>query len=88
MTSYQKKIESHLTNFIVYDLETHNTDRARPYNMTFCRLSKIAGRHNRDLTPDENDKCKKDTIASMADDYIGNALDFCLKLKGDERRLK
>ena len=28
-----KKIESHLTNFIVYDLETHNTDRARPYNM-------------------------------------------------------
>ena len=30
-----KKIESHLTNFNVYDLETHNTDRARPYNMTF-----------------------------------------------------
>ena len=25
-----KKIHSHLTNFIVYDLETHNTDRARP----------------------------------------------------------
>ena len=24
-----KKIESHLTNFIVYDLETHNTDRAK-----------------------------------------------------------
>ena len=30
-----KKNDSHLTNFIVYDLETHNTDRARPYNMTF-----------------------------------------------------
>ena len=30
-----KKIESHLTNFIVYDLETHNTDRAGPYNSTF-----------------------------------------------------
>ena len=29
-----KKLESHLTNFIVYDLETHNTDRARPY--AFC----------------------------------------------------
>ena len=39
-----KKIKSHLTNFIVYDFETHNTDRARPYNMTFYRLSKIAGR--------------------------------------------
>ena len=48
-----KKIESHLTNFIVYDLETHNTDRARPYNMTFHRLSKIAGRYERDPTPQE-----------------------------------
>ena len=25
-----QKIESHLTLFFVYDLETHNTDRARP----------------------------------------------------------
>ena len=44
---------SHLTNFIVYDLETHNTDRARPYNMTFYRLSKIAGRYERDPTQEE-----------------------------------
>ena len=51
-----KKIESHLTNFIVYDLETHNTDRARPYNMTFYRLSKIAGRYNRDPTQEELEK--------------------------------
>ena len=54
-----KKIESHLANFIVYDLETHNTDRARPNNMTFYRLSKLAGRYNRDLTPYEIEKCKK-----------------------------
>ena len=26
-----KKNEPHLTTFIVYDLETHNTERARPY---------------------------------------------------------
>ena len=31
-----KKIDSHLTNFNVYDLETHNTDRARPYVFCFC----------------------------------------------------
>ena len=37
-----KKIESHLTNFIVNDLETHNTDRARPYCISFYRLSKIS----------------------------------------------
>ena len=45
-----KKTESHLTNFIEYDLETHNTDSARPYKMTFYRLSKIAGRYERDPT--------------------------------------
>ena len=43
------KIDSHLTNFIVYDLETHNTDRAKPYNMTFYQLSKIAGRYEQIL---------------------------------------
>ena len=45
-----KKIESHPTNFIVYYLETPNTDRARPYNMTFYQLGKLAGRYNLDLT--------------------------------------
>ena len=32
-----KKIESHLTNFFVYDLETHNVHRARPYCISFYR---------------------------------------------------
>ena len=53
-----KKIESHLTIFVVYDLETHNTDRARPYCLSFYRLSKLAGRYNRDLTPYVTDKKK------------------------------
>ena len=53
------KTESHLTNFIVDDLETHNTDRARPYVFCFHRLSKLAGRYNRNLTHDEIQKCKK-----------------------------
>ena len=54
-----KKIESHLTNFIVYDLEFHNTDRTKPYNMTFYRLSKISGRYKRDLTVDQLNKSKR-----------------------------
>ena len=37
-----KKTDPHLTNFVVYDLETHNTDRARPYCISFYRLSKIS----------------------------------------------
>ena len=81
-----KKIESHLTNFIVYDPETHNTDRARPYVFCFYRLSKLAGRYNRDLTPDELEKCRKDTIAFDGDNCVAKALDFCLKLKGEERK--
>ena len=71
-----KKIESHLTNFIVYDLETHNTNRARPYNMTFYRLSKIAGRYNRDPTFEELQKSIDDTIAFSGDNCINNALDY------------
>ena len=83
-----KKVESHLNNFIVYDLETHNTDRARPYNMTFYRLSKITGRYERDTTQEELQKSTKDTIAFAGDNCINNAFDFCLKLKGEERTVK
>ena len=50
--------ESHLTDFIIYDLETHNTDKTRPFVLCFYRSSKIAGRYNRDLTPFEMEKCK------------------------------
>ena len=82
-----KKIESHLTIFIVYDLETHNTDRARSYNMTFYRLSKIAGRYDRDPTQEVLKKSIDDTIALAGDNCINNALDFCLKLKGEERKV-
>ena len=83
-----KKIESHLTNFITYDLETHNTDRARPYVFCFYRLSKLAGRHNRDLNPAEIQKCRIDTIAFDGYDCVSKALDFCIKVKGEERKVK
>ena len=82
-----KKLESHLTIFIVYDLETHNTDRARPYCISFYRISKIAGRYIRDLTPYEIDKCEKDTLVFDGDDCTSKVLDFCLKLRADERRI-
>ena len=83
-----KKIESHLSNFIVYDLAAHNTDKARPYVFSFYRLSKLAGRYNRDLTPDEVEKCREDTIAFDGGNCVEKALDFCLKLKGEEYKDK
>ena len=70
-----KKTESHLTNFFVYDLETHNKDRARPYVFCFYRLSKLAGIYNRDLTKAEIEKCKNDTIAFDGDNCVEKALD-------------
>ena len=56
--------------------------------MTFYRLSKIAGGYERDPTPEELQKSIDDTIAFAGDKCIGNALDFCLKLKGEERKVK
>ena len=56
--------------------------------MTFYRLSKIAGRYERDPTFEELQKPINDTIAFAGDNCIGNALDFCLKIKGEERKVK
>ena len=56
--------------------------------MNFYRLSKIAGRYERDPTQEEFKKSIDDTTAFAGDNCIGNALDFCLKLKGDERKVK
>ena len=51
-------------------------------------MSELSGRYNRDLTPDEIDKCKKDTSVFGGDNCINKALDFLLKLKGEERKVK
>ena len=72
----------------MYDPETHNTDRARPYIMTFCRLSKIAGRYERDPTQEEFKKSIEGTIVFAEDNCINNALDFCLKLKRAKQKVK
>ena len=77
-----------MTNFITCDLETDNTDRARPYVFCFYRSNKISGRYNRDLTPSELEKCRTDTIAFHGDNCVNKTLGFCLKLKGEERKVK
>ena len=81
-----KKIELHLANFITYVLETHNTDKGRHYVFCFYRLRKLACRYNRNLTHDEIQKCNNDTIAFDGDECVTEALDFCLKLRGQERK--
>ena len=82
-----KKIETQSTNFIVYDPETHNSDRARPYKTAFCRLSKLAAKYNLDLTQDEISRCKKDTLVFDGDNFLSNTLDCFGRIKGEERKV-
>ena len=56
--------------------------------MTFYWISKLAGRYNRDLTPYEIVKCKKDTLVFDGDICVGNALDVLLDFKSKERKVK
>ena len=77
-----------MTNFNVYDLEKHNTDKRRHYVLCFYRLSILVGRYNRDFTLDEKDEGKKDTIAFDGDNCVEKALDFCLKLKREQYKDK
>ena len=51
-------------------------------------MSKFAGRYNRDLTPSEIEKCRKETIAFDGDKCVEKALKFCLKLKGEKYKDK
>ena len=69
-----KNFVSHLTKIIVCDLETHDTDRARPYCSSFYQLSKVAGRYNRNLSTYRIEKCKKDTFAFDGDSCISKVL--------------
>ena len=54
-----EKIQSQLTNMLLYDIETFNTDRAVLYANCIYRLSKLSGKYYRDLTQREYEKYKK-----------------------------
>ena len=83
-----KEIESQLINFLVYDLEAHNTDSARPYCISFNRLSKVAANYNLGSTREEIDRGRKDTVVFEEENFIIKALRFLFKLKCEERQVK
>ena len=57
--------------------------------MAINRLSKLEGKFARDnLTPYETNKIKKDTLLFENDDCSTKALDFLIKFKGQERKVK
>ena len=64
--------ESQLSKFIVHDLGTYNTDRAKAYIISFYRSKKLAAEYNRDLTQNELDIRRKDTCVYFGENCISN----------------
>ena len=81
-----KKVQSQLTNMIVFDLETFNTDRAVPYANCIYRLGKISGKYDRDITQRENKKCRKVCIVFNGTDSNNEMIDYVLQFKGEAKR--
>ena len=82
-----KKVQSQLTNMIVYDIETFNTIKCVPYANCIYRLSKISGKYYRDISEEEYQKCLNDCIVFKGLDNINKMLDYVLQFKGEPQRI-
>ena len=82
-----EKFQPQLTNMIVYDRGTFNTDRANPYSICICKLSKISGKNIRDITEREQEKCRKDCVVVKGTDRIINMLNHNSQFKGEAKRV-
>ena len=61
-------------------MDTFNTDRGILYSICLSELSKLPGKHSRDETQREYEKCRNDCIVFKGTDCInfllGHILDF------------
>ena len=80
-----KKVQSQLTNMIVYDIETFSTIKCVPYANCIYRLSKISGKYDRDISEKEYQKCLIDCIGFKGLDNINKMLDYVLQFKGEAK---
>ena len=69
-----KKVQSQLTNMVVYDIETSKTIKCVPYANCIYRLSKISGKYHRDISEKEKQKCLNDCIVFKGLDNINKML--------------
>ena len=83
-----EKIQSPLTNIVVYDLETFNKIRAVPYCSCIYKLSKISGKYHRDTTEEEYQKCLSDCVVFKGTDCFNDMLDHVLSFKGGPEKAK
>ena len=82
-----KKVQSQLTNVIVYDKESFSTIKFSPYSNSIYRLRKISGKFNQDITEKEYQKCLNDCIVFKGLDNINEKLVYVLKFKGEPKRV-
>ena len=82
-----KKVQSQLTNMVVYDIEIFNTIKCVPYSDCIYRLSKISGKYNRDISEKEYQKCLNDCFVFKGLDNINEMLDYVLQFKGERKRI-
>ena len=87
MNINQKK-ESQSNNFIVYELETNNTNKARPHSVSIYSVSKLASKYNLDLAPEDYQKFKKFIIVFDEENCNTKSLDYVLKLKAEPLKVK
>ena len=81
-----KKVQSQLTDMIVYDIETFSTIKCVPYANCIYGLSKISGKFYRDISGKEYQKCLYDCIVFKGLDNINKMLDYVLQSKRDPER--
>ena len=82
-----KKVQSQLTNMLVYDIETFSTIKYVPYANCIYRLSKISGEYYRDISEKEYQKCLNDCIVFKGLDNFNKMLDYVLQFKGEPKRI-
>ena len=83
-----QKVQSLLTNIVVYDLETFNKTRAVPYCSCIYKLSKISGKYHRDISEQEYQKCLNDCVIFTGTGCINEMLDHVLSFKGELKKVK
>ena len=80
-----KEVQSQLSNMIVWNLDTFNTDRGILYSICLSELRKLPGKHSREGTQREYEKCRNDCIVFRGTDCINFLLGHILELKGETK---
>ena len=81
------KVQSQLTNMVVFDIETFSTIKCVPYTNCIYRPNKLSGKYNRDISEKECQKCLNDCIVFKGLDNINKMLDSVLQFKGEPKKI-